>query len=530
MRRFFCLHFPNWPIQWLRQVHLETQGIAVALFERLAHGPALAQCSHEARNLGVHPGMSVADARALAPGLVLQESDAVVDRKALEDLCLWAGRFSPLAGVEPVCAAAPCPESLLLDITGCEQVFHGEQSLLMQAVAGLRKKGLAATAAIAPTLGAAWALAHFGTRENTRIVAADPHALLQALQPLPVSALRLEHDALAHLHSLGIERVGELIKQPRATLPSRFGPALIERLDQALGDAPEVLIPLRPPPEFHTGREFDYPVRSSELLFKVVEQLTAQLARELQAAERGAREIECWLFHELAQPVYVAARLFKGSASGKHLWKLLRVKLDDSFRMPHAELLRRQHRSASRGSHIVMDAEEAICAVALQVLSSEKMGSGQLPLFDAGAEANSDVSESLASLLDRLTSRLGADAVLKVSPAESAIPERAWKGSPFQRSNLLDGKAQNLPGLLERPLRLLPVPVSISMEWPEWMSWRGKRIALRTITGPERIESGWWDESQARRDYFVIQAATGARYWVFQRLDDARWFLHGTFE
>jgi protein ImuB len=166
----------------------------------------------------------------------------------------------------------------------------------------------------------------------------------------------------------------------------------------------------------------------------------------------------------------------------------------------------------------------------LQILSSEKLSSGQLPLFDAGVEAGRDVSESLASLLDRLSSRLGADAVLKISPAENAIPERACQGTPFQSSISSDGKAQNLPALLERPLRLLHTPVSISMEWPERMSWHGKRIALQNMAGPERIESGWWSESSAHRDYYIAETGSGARYWVFQRRDDARWFLHGTFE
>lgn len=530
MKRFLCIHFPNWPIQWLRHIHPEVQGIAVALFERLAHGATLTYCSREARDLGAHPGMSVADARALVPELILHESDHVASRQMLEEICLWAGRFSPKAGVEPVCAAAFHAESLLLDISGCEQVFRGEKNLLLQAVAGLNKKGLAADAAIAPTLGAAWALAHFGVRESLQIIPAQPDALLAALRPLPIAALRLENEALAHLRSLGIELIDDLIKQPRGSLPSRFGSALIERIDQALGDAPEILVSLRPAPEFHAMRGFDYPVRSSELLFNIIEQLTAQIARELQAADRGARQIECWLYHELAQPVCVSARLFKGSASAKHLWKLLRLNLEDSFRRPHARLLHEQRGASKFGSHIIIDAEEGVCAVALQVQSSEKMGDGQLPLFDAGAGRDQDVSENLASLLDRLASRLGADAVLNVSPVESAIPERAYKGASFQNSSPSE-KAAQPHEVHERPVRLLAEPQSILMEWTELrMNCRGKQIALQTISAAERIESGWWSECSVRRDYYIAETESGARYWLFQRLEDSRWFLHGTFE
>lgn len=529
MRRYLCLHLPHWPMQWLERICPETRALPAALFERTRHGPSLAACSREARQLGVRAGMPAADARALAPALLLHEWDRAASRQLLEQLCVWAGRFSPLAGLEPLCAAAPHPESLLLDITGCEQVFQGEENLLAQALAGLRKKNFCARAAIAPTLGAAWALAHCASPLPSSMIANDPAALLDALRPLPLRALRVEDEARAHLASLGIERVGELLKQPRDTLPSRFGAALLERIDQALGDAPEVLTPLRPAPEYRAARAFEYPLRSSECLFKIVAELTARMARELQAAGRGARQIECWLYHEVAQPVRVEARLFKASASGKHLWKLLEVKLEDLFRKPRAPLTREQHGNSGHRRRIVIDADEGICAVALQILSSEKMGPGQLPLFDAGTEAGRDVSESLAALLDRLASHLGPHAVLKVRPLERAIPERAFECVPFQSSDA--SAAQTAAALpLERPLRLLRAPIPVAVQWPDRFLWRGKRVELHRVLGPERIESDWWSESPARRDYFIAESKSGARYWLFQRLDDQRWFLHGTFE
>jgi protein ImuB len=59
--------------------------------------------------------------------------------------------------------------------------------------------------------------------------------------------------------------------------------------------------------------------------------------------------------------------------------------------------------------------------------------------------------------------------------------------------------------------------------------------------GPERIETAWWRGPTVRRDYYVVETATGARYWIFRRLGFRRlgsgpanrsggeWFLHGTF-
>jgi len=47
--------------------------------------------------------------------------------------------------------------------------------------------------------------------------------------------------------------------------------------------------------------------------------------------------------------------------------------------------------------------------------------------------------------------------------------------------------------------------------------------------GPERIETAWWRGPTVRRDYYVVETESGARFWVFRRLRDGGWFLHGMF-
>lgn len=51
--------------------------------------------------------------------------------------------------------------------------------------------------------------------------------------------------------------------------------------------------------------------------------------------------------------------------------------------------------------------------------------------------------------------------------------------------------------------------------------------------GPERIESGWWDGGDVRRDYYVAQTPGGGRAWIFRDhrrgTDDGEWWLHGWF-
>jgi len=55
--------------------------------------------------------------------------------------------------------------------------------------------------------------------------------------------------------------------------------------------------------------------------------------------------------------------------------------------------------------------------------------------------------------------------------------------------------------------------------------------APRILAGPERIETGWWDGGDTRRDYYVVQTRNGQRAWVFREhgaADDA-WMLQGWF-
>ncbi|HEX7638185.1 MAG TPA: DNA polymerase Y family protein, partial [Burkholderiaceae bacterium] len=59
---------------------------------------------------------------------------------------------------------------------------------------------------------------------------------------------------------------------------------------------------------------------------------------------------------------------------------------------------------------------------------------------------------------------------------------------------------------------------------------------LWLVAGPERLETGWWDDEAARvaRDYFIAQAEDGALLWVYRfrhAPEDGQsgWYLHGRF-
>jgi protein ImuB len=76
---------------------------------------------------------------------------------------------------------------------------------------------------------------------------------------------------------------------------------------------------------------------------------------------------------------------------------------------------------------------------------------------------------------------------------------------------------------------------------PQWLLQRPQRLitqdglptfqgALPLHAGPERIEAGWWDGEEARRDYYVALNPRGEAFWIYREHRNlASWYLHGVF-
>ena len=201
-----------------------------------AGGPVLAAVDAAAEQAGLWPGMTLPDARALAPALRAAEADPRGETRILETLADRLDRYAPLVAIDPDRAGGGA--GFFLDITGCAHLFGGEAEMLADMRDRMADWGFPARAAIAPTPGAAWALARWTEAAAEGRIVADAD-LADALDPLPVAALRLNAAALTMLDRLGLRRIGDLRAAPRAGLAARFGPAPGRRIDQAFGDAAE---------------------------------------------------------------------------------------------------------------------------------------------------------------------------------------------------------------------------------------------------------------------------------------------------
>ncbi|MBU7572669.1 MAG: DNA polymerase Y family protein [Hydrogenophaga sp.] len=507
--------------RWRRASTPEADSAPTALILETAHGPRITAANDAGLAAGARPGMLLADARALFPELAAVPADPAGDLAALEKLALWAQRWGPWSALDP-------PDGLLVDVTGAAHLFGGEERLLGDVAAAFAQHGLTARAAIAPTAGAAWALAHYG--QGAAILAPEDYPL-HLLSDLPVAALRLDDDVLTVLRRLGIKRLGELAglggasDDPAQEAAARDGlrrrfrnrqsPAAnpLLRLDQLLGKVPEPLLPVIAQPMPLVQRRLMEPLRHRALLDRVLDDLAAAMVRALEARGEGARRLELALWRVDGEVLQRRIELAAATREAGHITRLFAARLDD------------------------VEAGFGIEMVQLRASWSEPLHLAQADL-DAAAK---DHGTALAACIDRLTVRLGPRAVTRPVARASHIPERAQGWQPP-----LAPVPARQPSLAfhTRPLKLLDraEPITVLHAAPDGIPqrfrWRGEVREVARVEGPERIAPEWWRERSTTRlrDYYRIEDEAGRRYWIYRLglVGDGRggvpdWFLHGLY-
>ena len=459
----------------------------------------IAAADAAAQALGLHPGTALAHAQAMVPGLLVADADPAGDAAARARLAAWCLRLSPLT--------APDTDGLWIDATGCSHLHGGEADMLEAVLARLAEDGVAARAAIADTPGAAHALARHAA---TPVTIAPPGGTEAAIAPLPVAGLRLDDQAVITLRRLGLETVASLLALPRAPFARRFGAAVLQRLDQAVGRVAEPITPVTPPGTPEVRLAFPEPLLTAESFCAVITRLVRRICRTLEQTGLGARHMD--LVFERVDGTVQAIRIgtARPSRDARHLSRLLEEQVE------------------------TVDPGLGVDAMRLVVPFAEPAGFTQIANLAAEPEAD------VAALVDRLSNRLGAGRVWRAAAVESDVPERS-----VRRISAVAPPDKTGWPKWPRPTRLLhpPQPVDTVSGLPDHapaaFTWRRHRHRIRRADGPERITGEWWRrdaEVGAVRDYWQVEDEGGRRFWLYRRGDgqdagtgDLRWFVHGVF-
>jgi len=462
-----------------------------ALTLRQANTERLYCLNERASAMGLHRGMPFADARAFCPDLLSAPAHPARDARFLSTLRRWATRYCPWVGLEG-------EDGLVLDITGSAHLFGGEAAMLDDMRARLDRAGLAARLGLAPTRGAAWALARHGGAREQAGTGENPDTLGR----LPVAALRLEPDTVTALERLGLRTIADLAATPRAPLTRRFGPGVLLRLDQALGTRPEQIAPETEPPHYGVRLTLPEPIGLVDDVMAGTARLVERLCAQLKENAAGARAL-CLTLRRVDQAC-----------------QQVELRLASAMRDP-ARILPLFERGVG-----TVDAGFGIDQLRLQATVVEPLADAQL-----GAIPRRGGGDRLEDLITRIGTRIGLENIRRFLPADSHIPERGFLVAPAAWSRPEGAWVALRP---RPPVLFRPEPIAGTGPRPPGQ-FRWRRMSFETVvaTGPERIAPEWWlDDDGWRagmRDYWHVQTRQGRRLWLFHTPQDPGWFVQGEF-
>ncbi len=510
-----CLQLPSLPLDvFARALAPDSIGRAFVVASG-GHYPSVVAANAGARAAGIRRDQLISAALALAPDVAMRDRDLAAEEAALAEVATALLAFTPNASLAR-------PDAVLAEIEGSVRLFGGLQRLLPQLLAQARSRGYGAMLALAPTPTAALLLA----RAGHSLPVQDHAALPATLAPLPLALLDFDVDTLAGLKAAGITTFGAAKGLPRAGLARRFGQSVVDTLDRALGLAPDPREPYVPPPHFERRLPLPAPVDSVEALGFGVNRLVNDFASWLLMRGLGAVRMSLSLVHERyvrergTPPTFATFALGAPARAPEHLHTVLRERL----------------------ARVALPAPvEAIVLTSDETAPLASRNLGLLPEDEAGTV--------VVPLVERLRSRLGDHAVATLAAQAEHRPEyAASETSPAlsQRapSRMRTAGARARPASRSRsakaPIRKATASVLIGAPRPLWLLdearplgvvFEAKPWILRD--GPERIESGWWDGRDCRRDYFVAETPQGEIVWIYRDhrygTDDGEWFLHGLF-
>jgi len=457
-------------------------------------------CNQRAEEAGIQPGMSETSARALTAELHAFPRDLEQEVQALQEAALWSLHFTPHVVLRPA--------GLLIEVAASLRLFKGAQNIASALLSGLMELGLHARLASAPTACGAWLRAQ---SDQISKVFVAPDQAAAALDELPLQVLQSAQPHLETLSGIGCRTLGQLRRLPRAGLARRFGKEVLRELDRAYGDETEAHQWFEAPIAFDVRLELPARVESTEALLFAARRLILQLSGWLAARHAAVASITLFLHHE-------------STRQRDHRSTPLTIVLGMPSRdIDHLTLLLRERLAQ-------LDLIAPVIEIELKANQIAEQAAPNTELFPAPA---SD-AENTGRLIERLQSRLGNDAVRQLSICADHRPEKSTATTAIsgihntRRNNRQDRQLAHSAGA--RPTWLLQKPMALitRQHKPFYQS------PLTLLIGPERIESGWWDDGLATRDYFIAQNDRHLLLWIFRlrMMNDTTgsgWFLHGFF-
>ena len=478
-----ALELPALPLQIAERAGASRDPLAIS--EGPEQRPIVACANEAAQAAGVREGQAVAAAKALAGALRVLPRDLAAEREALERLAAWAAQFTPMSCVDG--------QGIALEVQSCLRLFCGPAKLASAIRRGVRDLGFHAALGIAPTALAARLFAKAQMRGIAVRSCTEIDTLPERLADLPLFLLDWPAATLAHLTDLGVLRLRDVLELPVEGVARRFGPQTVIHLGRLMGTIADPREPYAPPPRFRARLELPAEADGVDALLFPLRRMLVEMEGTLRGRGAGVQQLTLWLEHG----------------------RKARTRLDLEFASPERE-----------SDFILSIAREKLgrltlpaATIALDMRADALLA--YVPRESTWLPGAKEQAIGRERLIERLAARLGRERVFGIAIADDHRPDRNWA-----RTQPCHSRAGVNPEHGHRPAWLLNRPrLLVSRDGVP--TYQGD---LSLIAGPERIESGWWDGVEVRRDYYVATNARGETFWIFrEHRGDQGWYLHGVF-
>lgn len=438
--------------------------------------------------------------------LALRLLDPPPEAIALESLADFAQSLTPVVVLKP-------GEGLLLEVKGSLKYFSGLRAIKERLLRELERRAWVGRLATAPTpLAAAWLV------RCKSIDIVDESLLAGAVGDLPLTATAWPQDVQRMLEQMGLSSIADCLRLPRAGFARRIGKDRLGDLDRALGRTPDFQDAYQAPQTLGQAVEFTLETMDRALFAEALSGIVAAFESELRRRQMQIDEIELEFEHLQLEATRTRIR----------------------FVDPVHERERILNPLLARIERLTLPGPAIGLALKTGGLLPFKAATPELlPLTNA--KAATAVSEN--ALVECLRGRFGARSVYGIDWVTEHRPEHAWR----RRIDDAVARAQPASPRHGRPLWLLPqqkkwgqtpfrkerglTPFDMTPFDSKQAGYKCSRKGSdpNSSNSYERIESGWWDGRDVRRDYHVVIGAAGQKLWLYRDCRTQEWYLHGIF-
>jgi len=444
----------------------------LALLSGTPQRRVLQTVNQAARALGLRPGQSLISAHVLVREFVTVEYDPAETEALQQLLAAWAYGFSSQVSLR-------FPRALLMEIESSLGLFGPWPVFEARLREELTALGFSHRIVVAPNPVAARMLAN--THDGLAIMQAAQ--LRPVLEQMPLDRIGLSSEVATAFSRMGFRCLRQVLELPRHTLARRFPAQVLLHLDNLLGERPVALKCYTPPDFFDVRIELNFDVESHQALLFPLKRLVTDLAAFLAGRDSGVQRFCLSLEHHEGPDTRVPVGLLSAEREAGMLFELARGRLEQ------------------------IQVPSPVHAVRLEARDLPTFVPVRRELFDERPHQ----ALPWEQLRERLRARLGDESVSSLRMHADHRPECAWQCDA-------PAKVKTTIPRVPRPGWLLPTPQAL------------REGEARILAGPERIESGWWDGGDVRRDYYLIETRTGQRGWAYRAVgegDDL--LLHGWF-